>query len=490
MAGVVQTVRAARDRVAVFSPATVSAVLLGLLCVLVGVRSWAFVVQGAHFDSDQAVIGLMGLDLAEGRAIPWFTYGRRYMLAIGAWLCAPLFALFGPSVMLLKLPLAMLNLGLMVMLWTGLRKSDQLTPSQTFFSLLPMALPGVVTSSRLVEQGGGNIEPFLFLVGAFLLRKRPVLLGLVLGVGFLNREFTLIGLIALCLLDLVQRRFLLRWRAHLTSAAVSCATIAVGRWTATLSPNFYGPQVVVGSYSPDSIPALFQAQLPVLLGAREIKLDAFNIPSALTVGHTWLYGLCAIWLALTLVVLLIVQRLKLIELDGIAAYLIVVAAGQALAFVLFCNEPLNPMLLRYVLVLLLGVVGAVTLAMKRPGLQSVTMAIVTLLTVANLKDNVTLIASLSAHPPEDERALLARESVAHGVRYAEAEYWTAYYVSFLSNERVIVSAPQDARIKRYRKLIAAHRDEVVQIKAECEGGGGIPVARWRLCSPDDEASSP
>lgn len=480
-AGVAMAVRIAGTRLRA-SRVSLSALLVGVLFAIVIVRSWAFIVQGAHFDSDQAVVGLMGLDLAEGRAFPWFTYGRRYMLAIGAWLCAPLFAMFGTSVMLLKLPLAVLNLGLIAMLWSGLRKTDKLTPSQTFISILPMAVPGVVTSSRLVEQGGGNIEPFLFLVGAFLLRNRPVLLGLMLGVGFLNREFTLIGLIALLLLDLVQGRFFQKWRAYLVTGAVTYVTNVAGRWMAEHSPNFYGPEIEVGSYSPDSIAGLLKAQLPMVLGARETAVGVFNIPGELTVGHTWLYSLFAIWLALTVVVLALVQRAKLFELDGLAAYLVVVAAGQGLAFVLFCADPLNPMLIRYVLVLLLGAVGAIALAMKRPSLRIATIALVAVLAFANLTDNVALARQLSNHPPVDERALLARELVQRGVRYAEAEYWTAYHVSFLSAERVVVSAPQDARIERYRKLIADHRDEVVQIKNQCKHG--IPVARWQLCFPE------
>src|SRR5687768_14026847 len=81
---------------------------LSVLLAAVCVRAWVFVVHAAHFDSDQAVIGIMGQDLAEARELPWYTYGRRYMLAIGAWLCAPLFALFGMSVPLLKLPLVLL----------------------------------------------------------------------------------------------------------------------------------------------------------------------------------------------------------------------------------------------------------------------------------------------------------------------------------------------------------------------------------------------
>ena len=47
------------------------------------------------FDSDEAVFGLMAKHLAEGRAFPLFMYGQNYILAVEAWLAAPIFLLFG-----------------------------------------------------------------------------------------------------------------------------------------------------------------------------------------------------------------------------------------------------------------------------------------------------------------------------------------------------------------------------------------------------------
>ena len=84
------------------SPRTTQLLSIGLLIVLLGLvclRSWVFIsFPHSHMDAAQAVFGLMAKDISLGRAFPLFMYGQRYMLAVGSWLCAPLFALFGPKV--------------------------------------------------------------------------------------------------------------------------------------------------------------------------------------------------------------------------------------------------------------------------------------------------------------------------------------------------------------------------------------------------------
>src|SRR6185295_9712056 len=85
--------------------AAMSGALFVLLMALVCLRSWVPVRTYAHFDSDQAVFGLMARDLAAGRSFPMFMYGQRYLLAVSVWLCAPLFAALGASITTLKLPL-------------------------------------------------------------------------------------------------------------------------------------------------------------------------------------------------------------------------------------------------------------------------------------------------------------------------------------------------------------------------------------------------
>jgi hypothetical protein len=69
-------------------------------------RSAVFVFAPAsHFDSDQAVTGLMAKHLSELRAFPVFWYGQTYMLGVEAWLAAPRHGRDGRDVPALELPL-------------------------------------------------------------------------------------------------------------------------------------------------------------------------------------------------------------------------------------------------------------------------------------------------------------------------------------------------------------------------------------------------
>ena len=78
---------------------------LAALTALVILRSAVVVFfPASHFDSDQAVTGLMAKHLSELRAFPVFWYGQTYMLGVEAWLAAPLMAIAGATVAALKLP--------------------------------------------------------------------------------------------------------------------------------------------------------------------------------------------------------------------------------------------------------------------------------------------------------------------------------------------------------------------------------------------------
>jgi len=84
--------------------------------------------EQASFDADQAIFGLMAKHIAEGRAFPMFIYGDQYMLGVQAWLAAPLFAVFGPSVAVLKLPVVLVNVATAVLLVWVLHRDGGLRP--------------------------------------------------------------------------------------------------------------------------------------------------------------------------------------------------------------------------------------------------------------------------------------------------------------------------------------------------------------------------
>src|SRR6476646_9646180 len=94
-----------------------SRTLVAIAALLVILRSAVFVFwPQSYFDSDQAVFGLMAKHIAEGRAFPVFMYGQSYMLAVEAWLAAPVFLVAGVSVAALKLPLLIINVTIALLL--------------------------------------------------------------------------------------------------------------------------------------------------------------------------------------------------------------------------------------------------------------------------------------------------------------------------------------------------------------------------------------
>src|SRR5215204_2938102 len=207
-------------------PMPVSRAWVGMalaLAALTIARCAVFVLWPAsHFDSDQAITGLMAKHLAELRALPVFWYGQTYMLAVEAWLAAPLMALAGATVATLKLPLVGMNVAIVWLLFRGLTREMGLGAGRAAFATLFFVLASPITAAQLVTANGGNVEPCLYVLLLWTLRRRPIWMGLVLGTGFLNREFTIYGLAGLVVIDAVARRLFTRER--MTAYAVALGT--------------------------------------------------------------------------------------------------------------------------------------------------------------------------------------------------------------------------------------------------------------------------
>src|SRR6185436_16486627 len=143
-------------------------------------------------------------------AFPLFFYGQNYMLGVEAWLAAPMFLLFGVSVTTLKLPLLAINLAVGLLLVWLLEREVGLRPRLALIASLFFLLAPPGTSSHLLETTGGNVEPFLYTLLLWLTRRRPALFGVIFGIGFLQREFTIYALIAVLVIELAGGA----WRAR------------------------------------------------------------------------------------------------------------------------------------------------------------------------------------------------------------------------------------------------------------------------------------
>jgi hypothetical protein len=148
---------------------------------------------GFSIDSDEAIVGLMGKHILEGRPIPVFYYGQHYMGSLEGLMAAASFALFGVTPFALQLvPLvcSLLCIVLMFFLGQAVMSTRAGLVAALFMSCAPPAL--LVWSAK---ARGGFVEVLVLGILAMLVCIRwirsspdklgyPVLLGLLLGLGW------------------------------------------------------------------------------------------------------------------------------------------------------------------------------------------------------------------------------------------------------------------------------------------------------------------
>lgn len=473
-------------------------------------RSVVFVFwDRAHFDADQAITGLMGKHLAEFRAFPLFYYGQSYMLAVEAWLAAPVFAVAGVSVTTLKLPLLLINMTVAWLLLRALVMDGGLRPALAAVPVLFFALPAASTSARLVEANGGNVEPFLYALLLWTLRDRPAWCGFVFGLGFLQREFTLYAFLALLAVEAVQGR--LFTRAGLKHRAITLRTAAevwlVGQFLKQFS-SAAGPGTTLADIvrSHDNITELSQrvcldpatiapgfARLatehwPVLFGTAVYRLSDFGIASAVVQGAWWM----SLLLVLTAVVAIVGGALaarRPPQVPGTATFplfLVLTAALSASGYVVGRCGGVDFYYTRYDLLSILGMVGISAWflrAVVSSRLLTVWLVLVSAWLIATAVPHVRLHLEYLRHPPQDIRGLIVQHLDGRGARYALADYWIAYPITFLTEERIIVASSDYVRIQEYQRQVEALPGGVVRLSRErCDAGYQI-APRLYLCEP-------
>jgi hypothetical protein len=87
------------------------------------------------------------------------------------------------------------------------------------------------------------------------------------------------------------------------------------------------------------------------------------------------------------------------------------------------------------------------------------------------------------HPPYGVKRAIVKELEARGVRYGSSDYWIAYYVTFLTNERVIMRADDFIRILAYDREVLAHSSEAVTVARMPCPRGNEAVPGVYFCPP-------
>jgi hypothetical protein len=487
--------RAATDTLT-FRTDSLRVVVTAILLVILA-RSAIFVFwEDSHFDANQAVIGLMAKHVAEFRALPVFMYGQNYQLAVESWLAAPLFFVAGSSVTALKLPLLAINFAVAILLIHLLVHETRLRPIAAGVATLFFVLPPPGTAARLLEPSGGTLEPLLYVLLLWLTRQRPVWCGLILGIGFLNREFTIYAFVALAILAVADRSWPIRSNLRRVST-VACVGAVV--WIGGQLASKYGSAEGPGSTWADLAPRAQRVEIanrlcvdwrsvprgyldiarthwPLLFGTELRPLRRFNIESDVSQGFPGAGVVLAIAMLLAVSrigVHLFRERRWRCEYN-FCAYLMLVAVLSISGYVLGRCGVISAARMRYDMLSLLGAVGLGAWYLRVESVRWLSTFWV-LLVVCWAGTGALAHAQLSAEyldaPPVGGKRRILDALEARGIRYAISYYANAYPIAFLSNERIIVASSNRVRIGLYQQQVRANRLEAVRItRARCKDG--------------------
>lgn len=479
---------------------------IAALCVtlLVLARSAVFVFwEESQFDSDQAVMGLAAKHLSELRAFPLFFYGSNHILAVEAWLAAPVFLVLGVSVTALKLPLLAVNVAIALLLLRLLERDVGLRPMVAVVPALFFVLPAPGTAAHFLDASGGNVEPLLYALLVWTTRRRPVLGGVIFAIGFLHREFTVYAILALLAIE--GGRGILFTRHGARRRAVMLA-VSAGVWAAVLLLRFIASPMGPGSAFrgdaarsnvqelstrfcvdlstvPTALAGMFAQHWPRLFGVQRQPLLDFSIASTLWQGANFGGIVLAAMVLMAILGIgrgLATQRRWHGDYD-FCAYLVLVGVLSAAGLVLARCGHVEVM--RYDLLSVLGVIGVGAWCLRAApgrGLRGVWIVLACGTVAIGASASARLLQEYLTVRHVGAKRLIARQLEVRGVRYATSDYWLAYSLTFLTNERVIVASEDFIRIDAYQRMVDQHRDEAVRVsRSPCPGGE--PAAGVYLC---------
>jgi hypothetical protein len=472
------------------------AIVIAILLVMF--RSFAPLwYEQLDFDSDQAIVGLMAKHLSELRHFPLFFYGQNYMLGVQSWIAVPFFWIGGPTLLMLRLPLAIINAAVattvIVMFWRrGVR------PGLAFVSALPLIVATPVVSTGLLQTLGASIEPFAYILVLWVLRRRPLAFGALLCVGTLHREFTILVVPALVIGCWVEGRRI-HWpsvaRGGMAFAAV-WLLVDLLKWTLG-GGSLTQEADTIGSWMTSSVGgylarmySLVTVGLPELVGGHAFPLSAYGMNSTIVAGSL------AAGLAFAVAVVVSAGRVLWILRGGedrarfrAASFQVYLGCAALGTFAVYgLNDGIDPLatpVLRYFLFGLLLPVGLFGMLFAMEGARSWRTAVVSPLVVwaaLTLWDNVRLVREYRTSAPAGEFRALADYLVAHQIDYGRAGYWDCYVVDFFARERVILASTDVIRIPEYQVTVDQHAASAVVVeRTPCTSGAVF--ASWCIEDP-------
>jgi hypothetical protein len=227
---------------------------------------------------------------------------------------------------------------------------------------------------------------------------------------------------------------------------------------------------------------LFTSYMGIAFGATSDRLITFGVRSMLpSTSAFWpLMGL--VFAGALVRVLWISVRDRQPPWTGRAAFasfLLLIGLQSGVFYTVARCGRLEPDTVRYALLMLYLGVGVAALYFvyetHRVWRGAMAAAIVAW-TVVTAASHARLLDEYLNREPWWPQRVLATYLLDHDIKYARADYWTAYTTTFLAKEKVVVASTTTVRITGYQREVAANDDQAVNIQREpCTGGAGEEV---------------
>ena len=427
------------------------AFVLAAIVAGAALRVWVLASPLGTLDADEAIVGLMARHVLDGE-LSVFYWGALYGGSQDAILAAAVFAVFGSSVVALKLVSVAIFAAAAVLVWRVGRRTvgePAARIAAALFWLWPPFLVWWSTKER-AYFGTGLVLGLLALLLALRLRERDsrvdaAALGLVVGLGlWVTLQSWLLAVPAVAWL-LWRRPAVLR----LAWSAVPAALVGASPWLAwnlRHGWNAVVPESVAGAESTyvGRLWDLFAAVLPTWLGLR--------VPYSLDWAFGAVVGVGLLVVALAGFAYALVRRRRGLEplLSVAVAFPFLYAASS---FTFLKTEPRYLVFLSPVIALLLGHALA-----TRPRLAAAGLAAALAITIVGLRT----LERQDLFTPEvheggvtTELAPLIDRLEREGVEHVFANYWLAYRISFESDERVIATSTGHVRYQPHDRAVRA-----------------------------------
>jgi hypothetical protein len=418
------------------------AVLVGAFLVGVVLRIWVLRSPLRVLDSDEAVVGLMARRVAYHGETRAFFWGQGYGGTLEPTLTAFAFRVVGPTVLAVKLVPLLLSTtatALLAVLGARLVGWRRALYAAAAFWIWNGNYIWWSTKSRCFYWAALNLGLVIFLMALRVGdeprdRRAWFVLGAAVGLGWWTSPQLLLFLVPAALWSLwtLRRRVLSPASVWAVPPAILGALPwLVANYHSRLGSLRYG-QEVQGSY-PERLRLFFTKGAPVMFGLHATEIWLVD----------WVFPI--LYIALVLLVVWALRRhhghLRIVWLF-IAAYPLVFAVFPTSWAI---GEG------RYLLYLLGPVALALAALPTRRWLLPVALPLILLVTLIDLhrielRSNPIAVDKLVPIEDGDLRAMLEREHI----RYAWADYWIAYRVTFETRERILVSPDLGAKVRDRR----------------------------------------